>query len=168
MKEEPVLEHLVIISVTINGISAQYTVPARTTLLELIREKTGLLGTKRGCDQGHCGACTVLLEGNPVNACLVLAVLADGKKVETIESLAKNGVLQVIQRAFVNEGAVQCGFCTPGMVLSSQVLLREKPFPTRGQILEALSGNLCRCTGYERIIAAVERAVKDREGELDV
>lgn len=168
MKDEPVLEHLVTISITINGTSAQHRIPARMTLLELIREKTGLMGTKRGCDQGHCGACTVLLEGNPVNACLVLAVLADGKKVETIESLAKDGVLQTIQRAFVNEGAVQCGFCTPGMVLSSQALLREKQFPTRGQILEALSGNLCRCTGYERIIAAVERAAKDRERKLDV
>lgn len=168
MKEKPVLENYVTVSITVNGTLAQYTVSARTTLLELIREKAGLTGTKRGCDQGHCGACTVLLNGDPVNACLVLAVLADGKQVETIESLARNGELRTIQRAFVSEGAVQCGFCTPGMVLSSQALLREKPIPTRDQILDALSGNLCRCTGYGRVIAAVERAAKDREGKLDV
>ena len=148
----------------VNGISRQLAVEPQATLLDVLREELRLTGTKRGCDQGHCGACTVLLNGEPVNACLVLALTADGKSVETIEGLEESGEMNVIQSALVDEGAVQCGFCTPGMVLSAKALLAEKPDPARPEILEALSGNICRCTGYERIVAGVRKAA-DRLNE---
>lgn len=147
----------------INGERREYEVSPNTTLLELIRDRMGLTGTKRGCDQGHCGACTVLMNGEPVNACLVLAPMAAGKTIETIEHQAADGQLSAVQRAFVEEGAVQCGFCTPGMVMSAKALLDDCPKPDRGQIQEALSGNLCRCTGYARITAAVGRAANALE-----
>ena len=143
----------------VNGEVRRLEVEPQVTLLEVLRDELRLTGTKRGCDQGHCGACTVLLNGEPVNACLVLAAAADGRSVETIEGLDHDdGRMNVIQAALVDEGAVQCGFCTPGMVLSAKALLAENPAPSRPDILEALSGNLCRCTGYERIVAGVERA----------
>ena len=159
-----------LIEIKVNGIKRQLEVLPNSTLLDVLREDLRLTGTKRGCDQGHCGACTVLLNGDPVNACLVLAPMADGKSVETIESLEQAGVMSVIQSALVEEGAVQCGFCTPGLVLSAQALLAEKPDPARPEILEALSGNLCRCTGYERIVAGVRNAadrLKERGGRHD-
>ena len=158
------------IELKVNGLTRQVDVEPQSTLLDVLREELRLTGTKRGCDQGHCGACTVLLNGEPVNACLVLAPGADGKSVETIESLEQAGEMSVIQSALVEEGAVQCGFCTPGMVLSAKSLLAEKPDPTRPEILEALSGNLCRCTGYERIVAGVRNAadrLNERGGSHD-
>lgn len=143
----------------VNGTIRRVAVEPRTTLLEVLRNDLRLTGAKRGCDQGHCGACTVLLNGAPVNACLVLAPAAHGQSVETIEGLDQgDDRMNVIQAAMVDEGAVQCGFCTPGMVLSAKALLAENPNPSRPDILEALSGNLCRCTGYERIVAGVQKA----------
>lgn len=133
-------------------------VPATRTLLEFLREDLGLTGTKEGCGKGECGACTVLLDGKPVNSCLVLAYQADGREVLTIEGLERDGRLHPIQEAFVTEGAVQCGFCTPGMIMSARALLGVNPSPTRDEIRRAISGNLCRCTGYAKIIKAIEAA----------
>ena len=157
--EFDLMKHLSEIEVTVNGIRQKYNVPTNMTLLDLIRGQIGLTGTKRGCDQGQCGTCTVLLDGEPVNACLVLAPMADGKSVETVESLAVDGTLHALQKAFIEEGAVQCGFCTPGMLMSAKALLVESANPSRAQVREGLAGNLCRCTGYERVFAAVSRAV---------
>jgi len=125
------------------------------TLLEVIREDLGLTGTKEGCGTGECGACTVLLDGEPVNACLTLALQAQGKKVTTIEGLAKGGILHPLQEAFIRHGAIQCGFCTPGMILTAKALLDKKPKPEEIEIREALVGNLCRCTGYQKIVEAI-------------
>jgi len=144
--------------ITVNGDEYHLLVDTQRTLLEVIRDQIGLTGTKNGCGAGECGACTVLLEGRPVNSCLMLALEADGREVLTIEGLARGDVLHPIQRAFVDAGAVQCGFCTPGMVLTTKALLDRRPDPTRDEILEALRGNLCRCTGYVKIIDAVEAA----------
>lgn len=144
--------------VTVNGDEYHLFVDVRRTLLDVIREDVGLTGTKNGCDAGECGACTVLLGGEPVNSCLVLAHEADGMEVVTIEGLAEGGALHPIQRAFVEQGAIQCGFCTPGMVMSTKALLDRKPNPTREDIVHALKGNLCRCTGYVKIFDAVEAA----------
>lgn len=140
----------------LNG--AAHTVRAATqrSLLDVLRDELGLTGTKKGCNAGDCGVCTVLLDGLPVNACLVLAVQAVGKEITTIEGAAADGCLHPLQQAFIERGAAQCGFCTPGMVLSSIALLNENPIPTRTEIQEALSGNLCRCTGYVQIIEAIE------------
>ena len=128
------------------------------TLLDFLREDLGLKGTKRGCDSGQCGACTIIMDGKTMNACLVLAIQADGKEILTIEGLSSGGRLHPLQEAFVEEGAVQCGFCVPGMILSAKALLDEKKDPSEGEIREALSGNLCRCTGYVKIIKAVQKA----------
>ena len=128
------------------------------TLLDFLREDLGLKGTKRGCDSGQCGACTIIMDGKTVNACLILAIQADGKEILTIEGLSSGGRLHPLQEAFVEEGAVQCGFCTPGMILSAKALLDEKKDPSGEEIREALSGNLCRCTGYVKIIKAVQKA----------
>jgi len=128
------------------------------TLLDFLREELGLKGTKRGCDSGQCGACTIIMDGKTMNACLVLAIQADGKEILTIEGLSSGGRLHPLQEAFVEEGAVQCGFCVPGMILSAKALLDEKKDPSEGEIREALSGNLCRCTGYVKIIKAVQKA----------
>jgi carbon-monoxide dehydrogenase small subunit len=146
------------ISIIINNKSCFFDIEPETTLLDLIRDHAGLKGTKKGCDTGHCGACTVLMDGGPVNSCITLALKAAGKKIETIEGLSDGKTLHPIQEAFINEGAVQCGFCTPGMILSSKALLEQNPNPDDEQIRTALSGNLCRCTGYTRIIAAVKKA----------
>ncbi len=132
--------------------------PAGMTLLEFVRGRLHLTGTKEGCGIGECGACTVLLDGRPVTACLVLAVEADGTSVETVEGEAKDGELSLLQRAFVEAGAIQCGFCTPGMIMSARGLLRRTPNPTNDEIVEAMAGNLCRCTGYEAILQAVRAA----------
>jgi len=143
------------ITVTINGNPEYLVVPGHLTLLQMLRDKLALTGTKNGCEAGECGACTVLLDGEPVNACLVLAVEADGRAVTTVEGLAQDGQLTALQQAFIDHNAVQCGFCTPGMLISAHALLQRSPHPTGDQIKEALLGNLCRCTGYVRIIDAI-------------
>jgi carbon-monoxide dehydrogenase small subunit len=148
------------IRLTVNGRSVQVDVAPSETLLTLLREELGLTGAKDGCGEGECGACTVLLDGEPVNACLVLAAQADGHEVLTIEGLAAEGELHPVQRAFVEDGAVQCGFCTPGAVMSAVALLARDPDPDEHEIRQALSGNLCRCTGYAKMVQAVQRAAK--------
>jgi len=141
--------------ITVNDVKRQGTLPCNTTLLEYLRESLGLKGAKEGCGVGDCGACTVLLDGIPVNACLTLAVEADGRQVITIEGLCKDGRLSELQQAFIDHGAVQCGYCSPGMILTAQGLLEENPNPTEVEVRRALAGNLCRCTGYDSIVAAV-------------
>jgi aerobic-type carbon monoxide dehydrogenase small subunit (CoxS/CutS family) len=143
------------LTLTVNNEVHQLEIPANRTLLDVLRSDLSLTGTKEGCGNGECGACTVLLDGEPVNACLVLALQADGRSVTTIEGLSQNGELDAIQKAFVNHGAIQCGFCTPGTVLSVKALLNKEPNPTEREIREALTGNFCRCTGYQKIVEAV-------------
>jgi carbon-monoxide dehydrogenase small subunit len=142
----------------VNGHTETASVPSGLTLLEFLRDRLYLTGTKEGCGIGECGACTVLLDGKPVTACLILAVEADGCTVETVEGEATDGQLSDLQRAFVETGAVQCGFCTPGMIMSARGLLRRTPNPSDNEIVEAMAGNLCRCTGYVAILEAVRRA----------
>jgi carbon-monoxide dehydrogenase small subunit len=150
------------ITLIVNGESFTVTVEPNKTLLDLLREDLGLSGVKDACGgEGECGACTVIMNGEPVNACLVLAVQAAGSRIETIEGLARDGQLHPIQQAFVDVGAVQCGFCTPGAVMSAKALLDRDPQPSDEAIREALSGNLCRCTGYTKMIAAVRRAARE-------
>ena len=146
------------VEITVNGEQKKALVSPETTLLDLLRETWGLTGTKKGCNEGDCGACTVLLDGKPVNACLVLAVRADGRRVITIEGLGDREHPHPLQAAFVEHAALQCGFCGPGMLLSAKALLDENPDPTEAEVRQALSGNLCRCTGYAKIIEAVQRA----------
>jgi carbon-monoxide dehydrogenase small subunit len=146
------------IDFTLNGSLCRVDVNAHETLAFVLRERLGLTGTKMGCEQGECGACTVLMDGKAVYSCLVLAPEADGTDVVTIEGLAASGELDPIQQAFIDEGAVQCGFCTPGMILSAKGLLDENPDPGDEEIQAALAGNLCRCTGYRSILRAVRRA----------
>jgi len=152
------------IELTVNGQREAACVPAGMTLLELLRERLYLTGTKEGCGIGECGACTVLLDGAAVTACLVLAVEADGCDVRTIEGEASDGRLSGLQRAFIETGAIQCGFCTPGMIMSARALLRRNPDPSDEEIIEAIAGNLCRCTGYEAIVAAVRLAAAAHAG----
>jgi carbon-monoxide dehydrogenase small subunit len=149
---------LVSIELKVNKIGYRRTIRPSMTLLDFLREELGLKGTKKGCDSGQCGACTILMDGKTMNACLVLAIQADGKEIMTIEGLSSGGRLHPLQEAFVEEGAVQCGFCVPGMILSAKALLDEKKDPSEEEIREALSGNLCRCTGYVKIIKAVQKA----------
>ena len=144
----------------INGQAHQVAVEPHHTLLQMLRDQVGLTGTKECCSQGECGACTVLLNGQAVDACLVLAVEADGGEVVTIEGLAGPGGLDPVQQAFVETGAVQCGFCIPGMVVAARDLLNRNPDPTEADVKEALAGNLCRCAAYQRIIAAVLGAAR--------
>ncbi|MCG0278854.1 MAG: (2Fe-2S)-binding protein [Thermanaeromonas sp.] len=143
-----------------NGKEVQVEAPAGITLLKLLRDYLGLTGTKEGCGEGECGACTVLLDGVAVVSCLLPAAKAEGREVTTIEGLAQGEKLHPLQEAFISEGAVQCGFCTPGMILSAKALLDNNPRPTKDEIREALSGNLCRCTGYSQIVRAVEKAAE--------
>jgi carbon-monoxide dehydrogenase small subunit len=149
---------MISIELIINGESYAMSVKPNETLLDVIRDKVGLTGTKKGCDTGQCGACTVLLEGKPVPSCLVLAVDAKGKDIQTIEGLAVDGRLHPVQEAFVKEGAVQCGYCTPAMILTAKALLDTNSNPTKQEIKEAIAGNLCRCTGYVKIVKAISSA----------
>ena len=144
----------------LNGKETEVEVPSHWTLLRLLREKLGLTGTKEGCGIGECGACTVLLDGISVNSCLILAPKGEGRKVETIEGLGSRESLHPLQKSFIDHGAIQCGFCTPGILMSSKALLEENANPTREEIKEAISGHLCRCTGYHQIIEAIE-AIKE-------
>lgn len=146
------------IAVSVNGARYALEVKINDTLLDVLRDDLGLTGTKEGCAAGDCGACTVLLGGKAVNACLVLAVEADGADVMTVEGLAQGEELDPVQHGFVQEGAVQCGFCTPGMLMSAKGLLRENPRPTETEVRRAIAGNLCRCTGYVRIVRAIMSA----------
>lgn len=144
--------------ITVNGDAYHLFVEPHCTLLEVIRDVIGLTGTKNGCGMGECGACTVLLDGKPVNSCLVLGHEADGQEVLTVEGISTGGTLHPIQKAFVEHGAIQCGFCTPGMMMSTKALLDQNPKANRAEIRNVLKGNLCRCTGYIKIMEAVEAA----------
>ena len=146
------------ITLTVNGTKEQVDLPSNFTLLRMLREKLALTGTKNGCAAGECGACTVLLNGEPVNSCMVLAVECDGANVVTVEGLAKDKRLDTVQEMMIEAGGVQCGFCTPGILISARALLDRNPKPSEDEIREALVGNLCRCTGYVRIIDAVKKA----------
>jgi len=145
-----------LITVTVNQKKYELAVDVNMTLADMIREELKLTGTKKGCGLGECGACTVLLDGKPVSSCLVLAVEAENKEVVTIEGVETEKGLHPIQEAFVEKGAIQCGFCTPGMVLSAKALLDENPHPDEQEIRKAISGNLCRCTGYQKIVEAIQ------------
>jgi aerobic carbon-monoxide dehydrogenase small subunit len=150
----------VTVKTKINNRSYTLAVQANSTLLDVLREDLGLTGTKRGCEVGECGCCTVLLNGNPVNACLVLAPQIDGKEILTVEGLGKDGNLDSLQEAFLDHDAVHCGFCTPGMLMSAHSLLEKNPEPDEKQIRQGISGNLCRCTGYVQIVDAVNTAAE--------
>ncbi|MBI2528244.1 MAG: (2Fe-2S)-binding protein [Candidatus Rokubacteria bacterium] len=146
------------LSLTVNGEERDVLVAVHKTLLEVLREDLGLTGTKHGCELGECGACTVLVDGEPVLSCLTLPVECQGREITTVEGLAEGGRLHPLQQAFAELGAAQCGYCTPGMLLSARALLDGHPVPTRDEVREALAGNLCRCTGYSKILDAVELA----------
>jgi carbon-monoxide dehydrogenase small subunit len=149
-----------IIQLKVNGDSYQVLVKPNMTLLEILREELNFTGTKKGCNEGECGACTVILEGKPVCSCLVLALEAEGKEVVTIEGLANGDELHPLQKAFIDNGAIQCGFCTPGMILSAKALLDNNPRPTDIEIKEAIAGNICRCGGYNVIVNAIKTVTK--------
>jgi len=151
---------LVKIRFKLNGNAIAVETPAHWTLLRLLREKLRLTGTKEGCGIGECGACTVLLDKRPVHSCLVLAPKIEGKHIETIEGLGSREALHPIQKSFIDHGAVQCGFCTPGMLMSAKALLETNSNPSREEVKKAISGHLCRCTGYQQIIEAIEAAGK--------
>ena len=152
------------LKLTVNGDAYTVAVEQCETLLEVLRDKLHLTGTKKGCNVGDCGACTVLVDGEAMNSCLLLASEMAGKSIETIEGLAVSGELTPIQKAFVSEGGIQCGFCSPGMILSVEALLERRPDPTDSEIRAALVGNLCRCTGYVQIVEAVHAAAERRGG----
>ncbi|MBI4673111.1 MAG: (2Fe-2S)-binding protein [Chloroflexi bacterium] len=143
------------IKLTVNGDSHELDVDPRRTLMEILREELELHGTHEGCGSGDCGACTVLLDDEPVPSCLVLAADVDGREVVTVEGLVQNGEPHAVQKAIVAHGGIQCGYCTPGIVISSVALLKENPHPTEHEVREAIAGNLCRCTGYQKIVDAV-------------
>lgn len=149
MNEQPELVFYV------NGEERRVKVDPDESLLHVLRERLGLTGTKAGCEEGDCGACTVLVEGTPIVSCLAPALRFQGRRVETVEGMALDGKLHPLQQGFIDAGAIQCGFCTPGMLLSAKALLDKNPSPTRGDVADALSGNLCRCTGYVKIVDAV-------------
>lgn len=152
------------LSLTVNGEKRHLEIEPRRTLLEVLREDLELTGARRGCEENFCGACTVLLDGMAVHSCSVLAVQADGREISTIEGLAIDGRLHPLQEAFVEHGAIQCGYCTPGMVMSALAFLSKNPRPTDEEVLQALVGNLCRCTGYVKIVQAITAAAGRMEG----
>ena len=154
-----------LVALNVNGQPYDLALAPHRTLLDVLREDVGLTGTKRGCDGGDCGACTVLIDGAPITSCMMLAVDAQGKAITTIEGLAANGKLHPLQRAFIDHGALQCGFCTPGMILTAKYLLDENPHLTDEEIRAGLAGNLCRCTGYLQILDAVAAC---RDGKVVV
>ena len=149
-----------IIELTVNEETYELAIACQETLLEVLRNKLGLTGTKEGCGTGECASCTVLLEGKPILACLMLAVECENKKIETIEGQSINGDMTPVQEAFLEKGGIQCGFCTPGMVMASTDLLKRNPDPSKEDIMESLGGHLCRCTGYNKIMESVQHAVK--------
>jgi carbon-monoxide dehydrogenase small subunit len=153
------------IHVRVNGINYDVMCSENATLVTLLREELGLTGTKEGCGAGECGACTVIFNGLAVNACMVMAMEAEGAEICTIEGEAKNGELSDLQKSFIEHNALQCGFCTPGMIMRARALLNKNPHPTRNEIAEAMEGNLCRCTGYETILAAVLAIAGEENGE---
>jgi carbon-monoxide dehydrogenase small subunit len=155
------------ITLTVNGETESVDVRSHMTLLQLLREKLALTGTKNGCAAGECGACTVLMNGEPVNSCMVLAVECDSAQIVTVEGLAHDGQLDVVQQAIIDKGGVQCGFCTPGVLISARALLNRNPHPTEQDIREALVGNLCRCTGYVTIVDAIKGAAADGKARHD-
>jgi len=150
------------VKLNVNGSDVELVVTDNETILDVVRGRLGLTGTKEGCGTGECGACTILVNGEAVLACLSLAVDMEGKRVVTIEGLAEGGQMTDLQKAFIDHGAVQCGFCSPGMILSATALLARNPAPSRKEIQKALEGNLCRCTGYNKIVAAVEKVGEGR------
>jgi carbon-monoxide dehydrogenase small subunit len=154
------------IRVTVNGTEHSAEVESRLLLVHLLRETLNLTGTHIGCDTTHCGACTVLLDGEPTKSCTVLAVQADGCRITTVEGLEQDGALAPIQEGFVQEHGLQCGFCTPGMMMTSHALLQRNPHPSEAEIREAISGNLCRCTGYVNIVKAIQYAAAKRPAEV--
>jgi aerobic-type carbon monoxide dehydrogenase small subunit (CoxS/CutS family) len=149
------------VKLTVNGIAYPVEIEPHRSLLSVLRTEIGLTGTKEGCDDSECGACMVLLDGRPLNSCSYLALQAGGRDVTTVEGLAKDGDLHPLQQAFLEEGGVQCGFCTPGMLISASALLRANPKPSDHEVRVALGGNLCRCTGYGKILSAVMRAAQE-------
>ena len=157
----------VTVSVTVNGLEREATVEPRKTLADFLREDLGLTGTHLGCEHGVCGACTVLIDGRAVRACLQFAVQVEGASITTVEGLAVDGELNAVQRAFMNEHGLQCGFCTPGFVVSATALLASNPNPSDQEIREGLSGNICRCTGYQGIIRAVRSAASEAANEME-
>lgn len=144
-----------LVNLNVNGDTYTVVVKANTLLVNVLRDQLDLTGTKKGCELGDCGSCTVLLDGKPVNSCVVLAVEADGREITTIEGVAQSEKLDRLQESFINNAAVQCGYCTPGMILSAKALLTRNPKPTEQEVREAISGNLCRCTGYVNIVKAI-------------
>ncbi len=153
-----------LVTLTVNGESHDVVMEPRMTLLDVLRDNLGLTGAKKGCDLGNCGSCTVLVDGKPVLSCLLLAIEAQGKDIVTIEALAQNSQLHPLQQAFIDYSALQCGFCTPGMILSAKALLDKNPQPTKDEVKEAISGNLCRCTGYTEIIEAILKVAQNGKG----
>ncbi len=150
------------IKTTVNGMVYTVDVPANWSLADFLKKKLGLIGVKLGCEAGECGACTVLVNGEPINSCLMLGVEADGKEIETIEGLSGNGEVHPLQDAFIKYSAIQCGFCTPGMILSAKALLDKNPNPTEDEIRTALEGNICRCTGYVKPMEAIMSVAKKK------
>ena len=149
------------LNLSVNDRSVQVDIEPHLTLLELLRDTLALTGTKEGCSTGDCGACTVLIDGEPITCCLMLAVEAEGQDVMTVEGLTANRELHPVQKAFISEGGLQCGFCTPGIILSSIALLASNPQPTEAEIRVSLAGNLCRCTGYHKVVEAIQTAVEE-------
>ena len=152
-----------VIALTVNDNPYEVMAAPNDLLVDILRQQLGLIGTKKGCGQGDCGSCTVLIDGDPVLACLTLTIACQGKEILTIEGLETNGRLDPVQQAFVDHGAIQCGFCTPGMIMSAKALRNENPNPSEGEIKRGLAGNLCRCTGYKKIVKAVQMAGRPRE-----